>query len=332
MNGRLRIQNELKSRIEVNCNLCGHNEGWTVYKKDGVIDDHKVWCKKCGLIYKKFIWSEEDNNKFYNEYYLNDYMDWSKDGTNGRKTHFQMGKRRKHQISKISNILKGAKRPMEFGCSSGGVLSELVKFNKNIIGIDIDDESLRYAQKMGLPAKRMDLFKIKSKFDFVWSSHVFEHLTDVRPFIKKIDEITTPDAKLVLLVPNSLKMPEGPTVPHIFNFSLDTFRSIIEINSSFRFEKQIRDKKDLFLVFSKSANRDAFICKTSFDAYESHLKNIENLFRNIEIRNLRNSYDSSKKQSERRLISKKFKTFKKVSFTQKLFWSKLYRFFTLKWI
>lgn len=329
------LNKELTHFKNVNCELCGTNDSWPVYKDDMGIPDNKVWCKNCGLIYKNKIWTESDNNKFYNKYYLPIYHQWEGDGTNEQKFFdhsFQRGK----QVDKIKELLLSASKPIEIGCGTGGVLAHLTKYNKASMGIDINKGAIEFAKKKGLNAKYADLFKLNDKFDLVWSSHMFEHLLDFKPFLKKFEEITTKDAKVILIVPNSEKMGEPPHSPHIFNFYMKTFVQMIESKSSLRLVRKIssvapeRRNWDLFLQFEKNPSKPMTYptLSTSHSDYMKHMRKLDNR----RIWSLRERYDNSTSKKELKEIKEEYnKLGNKIKPIQLwLFWSKLYRLFTNK--
>ena len=57
---------------------------------------------------------------------------------------------------------------LEIGCGSGILMEAALKKSESVIGVDVDDESLKFCKKKGLNVKKSDLFsKVKGKFDFI---------------------------------------------------------------------------------------------------------------------------------------------------------------------
>ena len=57
---------------------------------------------------------------------------------------------------------------LEIGCGSGILLEAALKKSKDVIGVDIDEESLAYCKEKGLNVKKSNLFSnVKGKFDFI---------------------------------------------------------------------------------------------------------------------------------------------------------------------
>jgi len=57
---------------------------------------------------------------------------------------------------------------LEIGCGSGILMEAALKKSESVIGVDVDDESLRFCRKKGLNVKKSDLFsKVNGKWDFI---------------------------------------------------------------------------------------------------------------------------------------------------------------------
>src|SRR3989344_2491806 len=57
---------------------------------------------------------------------------------------------------------------LEIGCGSGILLEAALKKSKDVIGVDIEEESLAYCKEKGLNVKNSNLFSnVKGKFDFI---------------------------------------------------------------------------------------------------------------------------------------------------------------------
>lgn len=66
----------------------------------------------------------------------------------------------------VKEFAKG--KVLEIGCGSGILMEVALKKSKDVLGVDIDSESVRYCKSKGLNVRRSDLFKnVKGKFDFI---------------------------------------------------------------------------------------------------------------------------------------------------------------------
>ena len=273
------INNQLTHYDFIDCPLCGesYKNTRTLFKKDHWLIDHKRICKKCWLIYQSPRWTEEDTNRFYNEFYLNDYI-WR--NSEWDKKHFDAGLSRKDEINIFYNEIKKAKNPIEIGCSSGGVLRALSDINDKFYGIDIDGGAIEFAKKQWLNAEKEDIFKLKDNiYDFVIMSHVVEHLLHPDIFIKKVHDILVEWWLFLIFVPDSYKCCEWPHVPHTFYFTEETLISMVTkqwfiIKNNIQWKNRPKKfKKDIIILFQKE--KDSKQQKSRYNWWEFSLLKIK---------------------------------------------------------
>jgi release factor glutamine methyltransferase len=66
----------------------------------------------------------------------------------------------------VKELAKG--KVLEIGCGSGVLMEAALTKTKEVLGVDIDKESLDYCKKKKLNVKESDLFsKVSGKFDFI---------------------------------------------------------------------------------------------------------------------------------------------------------------------
>lgn len=59
-------------------------------------------------------------------------------------------------------------RVLEIGCGSGILMKAALTKSKDVTGVDIDDNSLKFCKRLGLNVFKSDLFSnVKGKFDFI---------------------------------------------------------------------------------------------------------------------------------------------------------------------
>ena len=98
---------------------------------------------------------------------------------------------------------------LEIGCQRGYLLREFLnKGSKKVIGVEpgdinpcVDNNGKRIDVRQGFFS-----YEIvgEENFDFVYASHVFEHVEDTNDFLQNIHRLLKPGGKLLLLVPNEL--------------------------------------------------------------------------------------------------------------------------------
>ncbi len=117
---------------------------------------------------------------------------------------------RKSRLQKAKRVIKLLKRHLgqkdfrnmsvlDLGCSAGIIDNYLSKFFKNIIGVDIDNNAVKFAKKNF--KKRNLKFKIgdalnlpfqKNSFDIIICTHVYEHVPDVKKMFKEAYRVLKP--------------------------------------------------------------------------------------------------------------------------------------------
>lgn len=245
------------------------------------IIDKKIICKNCGFIYKSPRMTLESNDFFYNELYIK-YMFGDKK-VNPYEIHYDMGKGRKHELKLFYKEIANTKYPpLEIGCSSGGVLSELRKINDSSEGIDIDGQAIEFAKNKGLNVRDTDLFNLPNKSrDFILMSHTIEHLGDLSKVLEKISKILVNGGYLLIFAPDSYEMLEPPHLPHDYCFSRDTLKSVLskynlkEINFIDPLDRPKGFRKDLIVLFRKELKLDKYKSnyhESPFLKYKYYLK------------------------------------------------------------
>lgn len=111
-------------------------------------------------------------------------------------------------------------------------------FNKNSCWVEYNQESINKAKKYWLNVikgnlnKEFDFFKNEC-FDFIFSSHVIEHLESPYLFLRRIRDFWWENAKLILWFPieNSLVRLFDPYFKHdwhIYSFSLSNIKKLFQ--------------------------------------------------------------------------------------------------------
>lgn len=99
------------------------------------------------------------------------------------------------------------KKTLDFGCGGGFIAHALSFIAKSSNGIDINENAIAYAKQHFKRANYacidfVQLLKAKDKYDFVYSSEVIEHVSDINLYMKTLAHlvekggvayITTPD-------------------------------------------------------------------------------------------------------------------------------------------
>lgn len=117
----------------------------------------------------------------------------------------------------------------------------LVQRFPDVVGIDINEETIAALQAEGLDVQRADAqdFDLHRQFDTVFAGEIIEHLDDIHGFLTSVRRHLKPDGRLVLTTPNVFYIGgfvyrwggHGQVHPeHTCWFCEDTLRRVLEVN------------------------------------------------------------------------------------------------------
>lgn len=147
-------------------------------------------CLFCGLLFRAPVLSETELADYYRSV---DFRKWEPDGTFPTED---------ATLRVLGSLPIGAKI-LDFGCSSGRLLSNLV--NKyDCYGYEINEEAAAEATSKGVkivPAVALEQ-EYKQTFDAVIMVDVFEHLKNPLPVINKLFQLVKSQGMLVIVTGN----------------------------------------------------------------------------------------------------------------------------------
>jgi ubiquinone/menaquinone biosynthesis C-methylase UbiE len=96
---------------------------------------------------------------------------------------------------------------LDAGCGEGITLEKMLSLfpDRQITGIDLDDENIAICEKHNLPVVKADLNQIPwedNYFDCITLIEVIEHLPQPENLFKEIARILKPGGRLIVLFPN----------------------------------------------------------------------------------------------------------------------------------
>ena len=103
-------------------------------------------------------------------------------------------------LSKNKNL-----KILDVACNDGQ-LTKLYTYYGEVLGIDINKQSISKAKKHGLNCQCIDFFslskKLNQKFDVVIAGDIIEHVFDTDAFLQKATQLLKPVGSLLLTTPN----------------------------------------------------------------------------------------------------------------------------------
>ena len=110
------------------------------------------------------------------------------------------------------------KNSLDFGCGGGFVAYAISFVSKSSTGIDINEKAVIYAKKrfnrVNFFCKNFsDLLKSQEKYDFVHSSEVIEHVSDINLYMQVLKQLVKKKGYLYITTPDlgHPKVPEDIT-------------------------------------------------------------------------------------------------------------------------
>lgn len=168
-------------------------------------------CKNCKLMFRHPRFDFKHNFKFYNHKYKQ----------SGITTDLPEEKHLQHLIeTKFKNTLRSTaisqlilnklsgdisnKSILDYGCSWGYATWQFQDIGMKAYGYEISRERAAFGLEHLGVSNSTDTKDFKeSKFDFIYSSHVIEHLPDLKSFANFCLSLLKPNGFIVLLCPNA---------------------------------------------------------------------------------------------------------------------------------
>lgn len=156
----------------------------------------------------------------------------------------------------LRKYVKGGKKALDIGCGAGFIVESLRQVGADAYGFDINPNSIAFA-KSNYPKSKFYLnsydtiSEFSDFFDFIYSSEVIEHVSELDAYLELIKKVSRPSAYVYVTTPDfsSDKRPEnvlewGEFAPpeHIQFFSEKNLIILFD-RFGFKFVKRFKDKK-----------------------------------------------------------------------------------------
>lgn len=236
------------------CLVCSNQAVHNYHLIDGF---QFVKCGGCGFVFTHPMPAQDKLNDLYTGDSGITKTSYPKSSSRRRRALFQAFQLRKY--------LTGKKRAIDIGCGGGFVVDALRLMGADAYGFDINEHAITYAREkfpkcQFLVSSYDQLQTINEPFDFVFSSEVIEHVSDLDAYLSLLSNLTR-DGKFAYITTPDMGSPNrpanvlewGPFGPpqHIQYFNESNLRLLFE-RYDFCFVRKLPDKKTgLKVVFRK---------------------------------------------------------------------------------
>lgn len=189
------------------CPYCGNKSLKVIDKKYFVTK--LVECNNCKLRFRLPADRDTNRDKFYNLIYKQKGITTDLPSPEELKhllaTNFKDTIRNVDRIKDILIALTGplaGKSILDFGCSWGYMSWQFQQLGMNVQGFEIGKNRAEFGRKNLAVDIVGDKTQLKQNFDFVFSSHVIEHLNDINAYITLSLEKLNEGGFMVIVCPN----------------------------------------------------------------------------------------------------------------------------------
>jgi 2-polyprenyl-3-methyl-5-hydroxy-6-metoxy-1,4-benzoquinol methylase len=204
-------------KVETTCNNCGAPD--TSFITDGVeheydntTDDvfHVVRCNGCGLAYLNPRPHVSELSTIYPSNYYAYHLEEGYDDAQRSNLYYKL--RYANILAGLERVLsfvpKGKVKVLDIGCADGHVLNWFGRVRTHHVetfGVDMNERAVEKAKAQGHQAfagRFEDVQLPEESFDFIWASHVIEHVPDPKAFAQKAFKLLKPGGIFWFWTPN----------------------------------------------------------------------------------------------------------------------------------
>ncbi len=204
-------------KVDTTCNNCGSAQRELIttgseHEYDNTTDDvfNVVRCTNCGLAYLNPRPDVSELATIYPANYYAYAIEENYDESQRQNLYFKVRYSRiLAGLEYVLSFCKGDKlKILDIGCADGHILNWFRKVRTHDVetyGVDLNEAAIAKARSQGhtVYAGRFEEVDIpEGHFDFVWASHVIEHVADPKAFTEKVYRILKPGGIFWFWTPN----------------------------------------------------------------------------------------------------------------------------------
>ena len=189
------------------CILCNNETSQIIANKLRNGQERNVYyCEKCQLGMLDDSRSGTDLREFYAQRYRKEHKPIFDQESDPKDLFEIYSKFQDNRINLIKEFLTSEMKLLEIGCSAGMFLFHIKNYVKEVVGIDYDSKSARFAsEKCSCPVFDVDIEDTgldEQTFDIICMFQVLEHVENPVDFIQKVAKYLKPGGFLYIEVPN----------------------------------------------------------------------------------------------------------------------------------
>ena len=217
------------TKLKRTCPICNNANGEVLHMQSFLLDDNNplpssydvVSCTQCSFVYADVDASQEDYNKYYENFSKYESTEVSSGGGTTPGDKQRLSDTADDIMMHIAN--KEAKI-LDIGAAMGGLLINLKQNNyNNLYALEPSKTCVTYMKNeyklnayQGSILDDFDEIFNGKKFDFIILSHVFEHIYDLKKTIINIRSLLSDTGKIYIEVPDASGYNDCYVVPYYY--------------------------------------------------------------------------------------------------------------------
>lgn len=157
-------------------------------------------CNACGLVFQKYVPSEQLLAELYNAWIPGTAQERAKDGQTLEE--YRYLSEQVQFLIQHSGVAAGELDVLDFGFGWGAWSRMAMGFGCNVWGVELSTDRANHGRSIGVKVVELDALPPR-KFHYINTEQVFEHLTEPRAVLERMVESLAPAGLIKISVPNA---------------------------------------------------------------------------------------------------------------------------------